>query len=94
MPLVRYVSDNSRFKDIVRFTIDDGSVCKAPHGDLFHPVNAASYGHAASRSYSEIPLRDIEPLSEIVEAFGALAKVSDNEGYRDIIIMTWPSCRA
>jgi hypothetical protein len=71
-PLDPYVEDGSRYKDIARFMISRGKVVKTLHGDLVHPINAATYGGISSRTYTEIPERDIKPLRVLIEFFARL----------------------
>lgn len=79
VPLDSYVEDGSRFKDIARFMIRGRSVIKTPHGELFHPINAGTYGHHASRAYPEVSFVDIEALKPVVEIFNRVANIDKNQ---------------
>ena len=83
IPLDTYVHDGSRFKDIARFLIRGGSVIKTPHGDLFHPINSDTYGGYPSRTYAEIPVSDIGPLTALIEIF---ARATGVDAGREILL--------
>lgn len=76
VPLDGYVFDSTRYKDLARFVVDGEDIIKAPHGKLFHPVNATSYGDEASRSYDEIPVCDIDAIIRPVEIFTRFSAIS------------------
>jgi hypothetical protein len=78
-----YVTDGTRCKDIVRFTVDGPDIVKAPHADLFHPVNAKSYGNEASRSYSEVSSCDRAAIVPVLDIF---AKISGISGGQEVLI--------
>jgi hypothetical protein len=79
VPPDAHVPDKTRKKDLARFTSYGGDIVKAPHGVLFHPVNANSYGDEASRSYDEIPACDIGTIVPIVQIFMRVSRISDGQ---------------